>query len=267
MKVGAASCGAFTAGKIDDFGGEAKKWLNIVSGIVPRAIMGGWGAPRAYYLDLNAGPGWYPDFHLDGSPVVFLRAAASRRLQIGASLFERDPATAQMLNERLRYHGLDANVIVGDHRETLLPETVRIAAETVGRRAYGLVFSDPNGDDWYVTEAGPSNVPSALLAEVAKRLPFFDFLLNVPATNIKRLRAAGLTDRTLVDDIKTIGKRFNLVRAPRGPSQWVMFLLTDWAGYPVWSKRGFSPVDSPEGRATIDRIAFTETERQPGLFA
>ena len=268
MRVGNAKCGDHTKPKVDDFRGIAQMLLRVCKGAVPRRLLENKGTGKFIYFDMNAGPGNYPDLGTVGSPVAFLELAGQYPLTVLPYLFEGCPCTAGMLHAELADRELSAEVVLGDHQLTAPAVARRLDEESDGRDHHGLIFVDPNGEFCYELPGGKTQLPIATLKEIAALRSFYrvDILVNVGATAYKRMRGAGLSNRTLEADLLAIGKRGVLIRTPRGSSQWAMALLTNWPDMPAWKNAGFAPISSPAGRATLDALSRSYDEAQAPLF-
>lgn len=232
-------------------------------GVMQKYRREGWKHHPFYlYWDLHAGPGRYADGRL-GSPLIVLEEAAARYVPIQAGLFERDPETAQRLRgvlgeARTHYPDLAGrfHVIVGDHSD-LVPEVLDALDQHVTGRAFGLVYADPNGQA----------LPLAVLQQLAQpaQLDRLDFLAYVSATNYKRRLGANCADaRYLEDELRALGKPHIWIREPMAQHQWTFAICSAWAKLPVPKRLGFHRLDSPEGRAVMDRLNLSQKQRGDG---
>jgi hypothetical protein len=215
--------------------------------------------PRYLAWDLYAGPGRYQDGSI-GSPLILLEEAGTRGVDIDAGFFERDPETARRLRGVLaeaRTHwpllAGQFHVIVGDHTE-MVPQTLARLPERVRHPAFGLVYSDSNGEALNV----------GLLQQISKPwvLQRLDFLGYISATAYKRRRGASLDGAGyLLDDLKALGKSCIWIREPRGQWQWTFVIASAWDKLPVPKRLGFHRSESPKGREILDYLNLSERER------
>lgn len=215
-----------------------------------------WINPYYYYFDLNAGPGRYKYKHgffeeeVSGSPLHFIEMATSINIPYKATFFEKDPQNVAKLRESLKpYEDGSITVHEGDH-EVLLPRYFDLLER---RKRYGLVYADPTG----------SLPPFGLLAEMAK-VPCYDkldFLVYCAATNIKRVQH--FTNKTLVDHLDGINKKFWVIREPKDRHQWTFLLGTNWDAMPDFRKIGFYNAHSPEGLEILTTLNNVRTQEEP----
>lgn len=234
----------------------AYAWL----GVIGKYRSQGWRHhPRYLFWDLNAGPGRYVD-GARGSPLRALEAAAELGVALEAGLFECDPATVNrlrgVLGEARTHWTADpiCRVVPGDHHATV-PDVLSRLGEHVTERAYGLVYSDSNGE----------RVDVALLRQIAEPwvLQRLDFLVYVSATAYKRRRGANLKEvGYLADDLVALGKPYVWIREPRGQWQWTFVLASATDRLSVPPAVGFHRLDSPEGHSILDYLNISRRERR-----
>jgi len=262
--------------------------------------------PEAILVDLNAGDGLaggYP-----GSTLIMLREAIRQDLPFHLWACELEPVRADRLRERLieyvrqcwaafragplvhvggrcptgccpscdpltatAWVDLHVTVVPGDHNVTVETIVAEINQRvSPGRRVYGLVFGDGNGQ---------LDFPITPLIRLSRhpRLWCTDILLYVNAAVIKRTRLGGRSeagqrrglgayaDTYLIDGgIDQIRKQYGMVRRPHGQQQWTFFALTNYAAFPKFRKHGFIDRDSEQGRRIIDGLNLAPTERPDG---
>jgi hypothetical protein len=217
--------------------------------------------PDYLYWDLHAGPGLDAD-GMPGSPLIALETAALLGLSVDAGCFERNPATADRLQAVVTeacarwpaFRGA-CRVIVGDHNVTV-PQVLAQVPQAVRARAYGLVYSDSNGE--------VINVP--LLRQIAApwQLQRLDFLLYVGA-NAQYKRVRGLQPanaRFLQDDLTALGKPYVWIREPRTAWQWTFVLASSYDRLRVPGWLGFHRLDSQRGREILWRLNWSKYERR-----
>lgn len=181
-----------TADKQRDFAQIIDVYLRILKFILNKH---GWAYHRIQYIDLYAGTGRY---NLDGeitngSPLLFLEAAARIGIRYDAYLFEKDIKSA----ETLRHYTKDfpnVFVIQGDNRETLpnlqLPP-----------KCFGLLYADPN--------AACPQIP--VLRELFKKPEYarIDLLLNIGFNGIKRAERVHCTKCELYEERGNLSRCFS----------------------------------------------------------
>jgi hypothetical protein len=217
--------------------------------------------PEYLYWDLHAGPGINVD-GAPGSPLIALETAALLGLPLEAGLFERNPETggqlwtavAESCRQWPSFRG-HWRVIVGDHNTTV-PERLAAVPQTLQARAYGLVYSDSNGE--------VVNVP--LLRQIATtwQLKRLDFLLYIGANaQYKRARGPQRDDaRFLQDDLAALGKPYVWIREPRTAWQWTFVLASSYARLNVPGWLGFHRLDSARGRDILWRLNWSKYEQR-----
>lgn len=212
--------------------------------------------PSHLYVDLNAGCGRNEVTGDDGSPVIYAKLVREMGLPVDAYLFERDPEAARALDRNMAAYRTDCQrytILCADHMERMPLLMAELSRDH--RRRHGIVYSDPNGAD----------VPFDLLAAIAEVLPTTDLVASINATAIKRCRGAMGEKlgryRPLCDSLDAVPKRNRWVRCPVGAWGWTMAVLTNWTpkGPPP---RGFYPHTSREGQAILNRLSWSESERE-----
>lgn len=206
---------------------------------------------RYFHFDINAGTGWNDEVNCIGSPVAFVRAAASQGIDRFNGHFcdiDADACRALLANSEV---GADERCIVfhGDNRGLVpaIPDLIRAVRENP-RYAIGTVLVDPNGCD----------VPIAELAELNRIAPRLDFIVNWNATAFKRNRMAnGGVD--LETAIKRLGKKHWLIRKPISAHQ---FALLVGRNMKVGEHRalGFYDLATDLGRSIFERLNYTKSE-------
>lgn len=214
-----------------------------------------------FHFDLYAGAGYVAlddGSVVEGSPIIAARTYARGELPVRAYFFEEQSRWSSGLQvnlDRLYWGewtspGWDYHVVPGDHHRTAPLIIDRLWQQQ--RNPYGLVYADPYG-----------RLPVTLLMQFADRFKRVDQLLCVAATGYKRFRQ-GPAPHYLERDIQMIDKRHVWVRETRKGDAWhqTMIFLTNWDEWPHLTKLGFWPLKSPEGRAIMDRLNYSENERQ-----
>lgn len=174
------TCSSLTPSKQDDF----RKILDVQMKMC-NAFRRGGADPYYHYIDLNSGWGTETSdiYSPDGSPLIFLKCAASLRWPVRALFCEERPRKANVLNRNIyRVVGdltnftCDHHVLFGDHRQTAIQ-----VARTFDDSACaipGLIYADPCG-------CPPSDVLADLTAlRVLRKLDVLVYLNN---TAIKRV--------------------------------------------------------------------------------
>jgi three-Cys-motif partner protein len=239
-------CSEHTPGKQEDFGHILAMQMNMVGGITK----------TYHYFDLCSGSGSEDGF--DGSPLIVLRKAARRGLSLRAWFFDARVRKCKALEKRIAdFRGshpdfdVETHVIPGDCEHTV-PEMLR-AFGGERRRFFGLIYSDPYG------------IPPFEVLRVFTRLPCFfrtDILTYLSATAHKRAFFSPIhdEDRRIDDHLRTLGKRFIMVREPRSEHQWSFALGTNAANFPEVKDRGFYNINSPRGRHILTVLRHKNLE-------
>ena len=249
----AAQYSEWTLEKHQQLGGLFRMYVPIVQSLRQNRRL-----RRFVYFDLYAGPGLY-DHGASGSPLLAAYAFHNQPWCEALHCFEEDWDTYRKLtastaayDKLIAHHARNQDGINFD-------VVKRIPAD-----AYGICFSDPN-----CGHADSVFGPLEVLNEVASRWPRVDIVAYLSATNIKRIRAS-FGGKHLIDQVRSIHKRFVRIRKPSGRHQWTFILLTGWKDFPEWRKEGWVNLDSPLGLTYLEQLDETSKERRarenPSLF-
>jgi hypothetical protein len=248
-----------------------------------------------FYLDLNAGSGLYPeipDKHnssqpLRGSPLLFLDAARKCSLTCEVILCEKNKISSTQLYQNISSRYPDAySDMNGDHdwghryyagRNSLVQPMVSmkdspirthlisanyndIFDQFLGRlmdvqgnrpelcQPYGIVYSDENG----------TKQPWDFFRELALYYPKMDILIHMGATSHKRSLGSPYVprvDQQINDLIRSINKKYWIVREPYTSQQWTFLFGTNWYAMPRFQKQEFYPHQSAKGQEILHRIS------------
>lgn len=210
-----------------------------------------WVAPHYYYIDMNAGCGHNDDENCEGSPLVFLKAISAIRRPYRAHLIELNASSAQRLQTFIdagSYAG--ARIHIGDN-EVLLPGILDSLVPPVGKEAFGLVYSDPNG------------IPNFDLIGQVSRHPHcqkMDILIRYSGASVKRNQH--ITGLKILDYLSVITKKFWFAQSLNSNDkwQWTFLFGTNYWKYPKMVNIGFFRIDSSDGQAIIERLNYTNKE-------
>lgn len=169
-----------------------------------------------WHFDINCGCGINEKIGCIGSPLAFLRAVeASGLRKYFAGFCDIDEHQLQKLMARdlvrdnaqcFAFHGKNASLVEA------IPDI--IAKVENPKRAVGMVLSDPNGFE----------VPLDELSELSRQCPGIDMAIHWN-TRIRRLyRGQGWEFVDIDEAIKLMGKRYWLIREPRGAHQWTVLI-------------------------------------------
>lgn len=169
--------GMFTAIKQAGLGAVFATSLDISMG----------GAARAFpywHIDLNAGCGWNEKADCEGSPLVFLRAAAERGRSVRTYFCDVDPEKVRSLRgnvESLCLPHDDAHVsYVACDNAVALPAILKeIAGAERPKYAVGTCLCDPNGY--------PHGFPVEAIRAFAAACPRIDLVLNLNVSLFSRV--------------------------------------------------------------------------------
>jgi hypothetical protein len=272
-KAGQAGYSDNTPIKQEHFSTIIRTLCAIVRSIVQRYPT--YAVPWFLYIDLNAGPGWYPDlrdlFHhgLLGSPLLALQAARAAALPLHGYLMDHDPQAIAALCQSLPlYGGLMRQedtvpaifsdptgayrmvVCPGDSAATM-PRLLTMALQAE-HQIYGVIYSDVNG----------GTVPLDELVAYSQALPLVDLVIHLSPTHRKRVHGRYHTLPPLETILPLIKKDYWVVRRPYRQEQWTFLIGTNWDSFPRFDRQGFVPTDSPGGRDILRRISY-RTGEQP----
>jgi hypothetical protein len=237
----------------------------------------------ATYVDCTAGPGFYPDLDLPGSPVLALEAAEKAQLPLRALLFEERLETYDRLVGHL--HEFWPGFVwertadgYGDHGILLdgaAPGAIRVTTE---QRDYNQTIARWVDDerraqgDWpdkkhrfgmlYLDENGKAP-PLTMLQDVSTNVLHLDLVLHLATTTLKR-RGQSPVDPwpfRLRDVMRIIGKKHWVIREPYGKHNWSFLVGTQWANFPELRKIGFYRAETAEG---LELIEFMDRTRKEG---
>lgn len=240
----------YTDDKQEDFRRILRMLLKISSSIMRRNT---WVYPRYFYIDMNAGPGIVNG--KPGSPFIFLQESKSKGVGCKAFFIDRDCSTTDNLRE-LFGHYSDVTIYCGDNREKLMwsLDTIKFS---VGRDCpYGLIYADPNGE---IDQLPFDALAAASTMRVSRKI---DFLIHIPATNIKRVRSSPFCEyeSDLIQNLNKIDKKVWVIREPKSAFQWTFILGTNWGDAPEYKKHGFHRIDTDIGRQILRRLNYTAKE-------
>jgi three-Cys-motif partner protein len=231
--------------------------------------------PRQYtVVDLNAGPGRYrlsTGAPVDGTPLLILRRLAAAQLSTWRAAFvEQDADMAEELRgwlaEEAANLGVNANqycVLQGNHANVVMPW---VARSVPAARGLGLLLHDPNGAPDFLFLEQLAHEP---------QLSRFDVAVYVQATPLKRVRGLD-PDRYDVGNWRRLDEALSrvkphwVVREPNGSNQYALCIGSNGRIPGTWTRQHFWPSDSERGRAILDQLALTTSERhrrlQPSLW-
>lgn len=232
---------AETERKEQDFASFVGLHLDICGAILGR------GPNKPYlYADLHAGPGLlsYNGRSFDGSPLIFLKLAATKGIRHQSLFFDRDVTVAGRLSAALSWVESNGSAEVTAHPcEVGMAQWLGRAGEQPYR--HGLVYADPIGKE----------IPVELLTRVSAQLPRVDILSYISATNYKRRGGPRLADH-----IAAVGKRYAYIREGADQHQWTFILWTNFPKDISWKTRDFWRTDTERGRQILGRLNLTARE-------
>jgi len=218
---------------------------------------------RYHHFDLNAGCGYNHEAGCNGSPLMFLEAAANQGVaQYYAHFVDHKKKAIEELLTRI--DDQRCTIYQGDNREFVkaIPGLIRLARENPDM-ALGSVLCDPNG----------TNLPLDELIELSGLCPRLDLILNYSARAWKRVRgwkrACG-TDYAspelyLAETLVLLRKKQWLIQDPLNDNhEWMIVVGRN---YPMagWSKMRFYDMDSPKGKEILRR-SLSRRESTISLF-
>lgn len=251
-------CNEYTPQKQEDFRGYLDIILPAVVGMLKKYP--DWACPYFLYYDITGGPGQYQfdGQEIIGSPLIFVQEAQKYNLPYLAEVIEKDDINYQRLNALLG-HKENVTVWHGDHNQ-VLPRLWNNPEQ----KCYGLLYADPKGIKEFTGIFDLLDTMSRM-----KVYKLMDILLYIHAAAWKRTRIPN-DYPYLEEQIRRINKRKRIIRQPLGKQQHTFVLLSNWIKMPVWKRRGFFDINSPEGQQIFDIINLTDDElskkKQPELF-
>lgn len=215
-----------------------------------------WASKTFQYIDANAGTGYNSEEDIEGSPVLFLKAADEVDIPYKAYFIEivqDNSAELSKVTKQWRNH----EIFTADNR-VIIPTIL----EGVPKNCYGVLYSDPNG------------IPDfEMLAEVSQHpsLSRVDILIRYAASSLKRNRH-NIDSKKMLDYLAEINKKHWIVREmERGDGwQWTFLLGLNWDGLKDWKSQGFHYAHSKQGKEIVEKLNYTRQEIQemiqPPLF-
>lgn len=236
-------------------------------GMMSRLVGRHYVHPVVTHVDLTAAGGYVTDREGNvhaGSPLIALDVADSLNLPLRAIFVERNPERVRDLRGVLSGRGYGTGrviVVEGDHASDDTHQAIDGWSgrhRVNGRWHLGWIYVDLDGDT--------PGFPVAAINRLIAIFPRFEVILHGGANqNYHRMRAAGIHDRRLADDIRAIRKQHVAVREVMTAKQWLMAVLTDDErviarhGHSRWQGRGFCVGDA--AWELLDRHSLTRQER------
>jgi three-Cys-motif partner protein len=207
-----------------------------------------WRAHAYYYIDITAGPGYYPKHECEGSPLVFLKTIEKFGLDYRAFMIENSP---QELFE-LRCNLADYNcTILGEDNKVAVPRIIN----QMPRNTFGVLYCDPNGIPDFGLLEWVSKRPSAQV---------LDILIRYNAAAVKRNLHNGY--QRLLDSLDPIKKNHWIIQEPSAKWQWSFLWGLQTPNVHVMKKLGFHYLGSKRGKEIATKLHHTKNELQMELF-
>lgn len=244
----------YTSTKQQHFAMVVQTHLRVAKGIFQKnksKNYQNWIQPQYLYVDFYAGSGVNHDNVL-GSPVIFMNQARKVGVSNIPIFIEENEYTAQQLNIELRKRGAtNFEVVTGNNQDHIRAMINNPPAS----KQIGLAYLDPNG------------IPDfSLIKELSevKQYEKFDFLINCPATAIKRAKGVKTCkqEKNLIEELVSINKSYWIIREPIGRWQWTFLIGTNWNAFPNFKNLGFWPLSSPQGRRIAMNLSYSSSEIQ-----
>lgn len=250
--------GPRTEQKLDDLDGLLKLLFDYAFGAIRRNRS--WLPPIYPWIDLTSGPGLDQlptGLMTRGSPLIAMDRLSDAFQRLGIPFhgifFERNHdrycALEQAMTTRYGPGGPAKcyQLVEGDSFVDIDSLCSSDLPDSLG----GFIY-DP-------TEAVDFSILERLASAPARQR--YDLLVYISGTTHKRVSRA-FQRPTLVESLQVIQKKKWIVRKPTDDgSEWTWFLGTNNMKMPVWNKRGFWDITSPEGQAIIDQLNLTRKER------
>lgn len=203
------------------------------------------------YIDLHGGKGIDED-GARGSPLVFYDAISNSNMPYRAEVYEKDLVSFESLFDacsplpNFRLHNEDHH------------EHIKRLPKNSDKRQFGVVYCDPTD----------INIPVELLQTIVDVYPKMEIIINISATNIKRVRGWARkrdideTELTWLDNILYSLKPMWIIRKPYKAFQWTILMGTSWPKLPAWRSKNFEKITTPIGRAWFDKVVYSISEAQ-----
>lgn len=260
--------GEFTPNKLADYS-------KLLSCYVPLAtnVLRKWDnlyQPQVHLIDINAGPGQYGDeltseecWHR-GSPLIAMDKLTEQKpdrtpILYKAWFIDERMENCRQLENVLKSYDNNPNgsyqVLCGKH-EDLLSSLLPFQR----RAALGLLYHDPNGfASW--------DCLSGISSDKAYRT--IDFLIHYGAATPKRFKGRFGKDyvQPVDEAVASIAKQYWLVQEPIGHTQWTFLLGTNYEKMPAWKRLRFHSLASDQGKAILNKIAYSKEEYKQRLYS
>lgn len=242
----------YTETKQRHFAAVVQTHLRVAKGIFQKSNSKkykNWIQPQYLYVDMYAGSGSNFE-NVPGSPVIFLDQARKVGINNVPIFIEENEYSAVQLNDELRRKGATNFQVVNSTNKLHIEKMI---ASPPPSKQIGLAYLDPNG------------IPDF---DLIKRLSFvpqyekFDFLINCPATAIKRAKSVKSCKqaKNLIEELVSINKNYWIIREPIGRWQWTFLIGTNWNSFPKFKNLGFWPLSSPQGRNIAINLSYSASE-------
>ena len=207
----------YTKLKLDHFNSIIRMHLKITRNV---AIKDSRSDGRYHYFDVTSSSGkvlLLNEQIIDGSPLVFLKAADDLRVRFYANFIDLDCEKIDSLRGNIQaefpqyneYHlacqCTDYNYVMGQFMADYNP------------RMYGVVYLDPYGS---------KPIDFEMLRLVSENIPRMEVLISIPTRSIK-LNSHHWGNIQLGDLLKMIGKQYWLIRERYGRWGWTFLLGTN----------------------------------------
>jgi hypothetical protein len=233
---------------------------------VKPAILGG---RPFYWIDLNAGCGYNKQFHVPGSPLVFLDVMFD--IPYRAWFIDRDPEATEELKVRLRsYHGIE--ICTKDNRDALLD-----IASCLPYNPVGGILADPN--TWaYRNGKNGNGIPVEELRQFCSRFRRMDLLMNLNTRVFSMMdghnrngHVSRYPDLLPLEDFPSFfNRQYWLISYSHNGHTGFVRLAGRNMPTGDYAKWGWYHWDSPQGRQIRENVRVRKRERdsgQLGLFA
>lgn len=241
----------YTAIKQRHFAAIIKTHLQVAKGIMSRNKYPNWIEPYYLYVDLYAGCGNNLD-DVPGSPVIFFDQAKKVDVNGYAVFVEENEYSAELLEDKIKNIKTCNYKLITDDNANIVKQMVENPPD---KKCLGLAYLDPNGIPNFNAIKELSHL---------KQYDKFDFLINCPATAIKRSLGNGFCDDSnrLISELVGINKNYWIIREPIGRWQWTFLIGTNWESFPKFKNLGFHPLSSNKGREIVMHLSYTAKELQ-----
>lgn len=259
-KINGLGISEYTEKKQEIYNSITSTLIGKINGIINNEFQpDGWVAPEVLIIDTTSGPGKYmwKDKEIIGSPLSIISTIKKYpRLKANIHFIEEKWMWNRLLKMNINgYHNPNHKITIHppEKFEEIIP--IIMKKSLIQHRQFGWIYNDPSGE-------------APQFDRIAKavnlwRYKYFDVIINVACTAIKRIRRCGSTKecRSLLQYLQLFQKNHWYVSEPYGKNQWTMILGSNYK----FSKNEIKPLhfwQSDRGQEIFDKVEFSNDERK-----